>query len=229
LTQILSPRLRPPWIREARVAALWRETAGAAAQWIAPFDVRIASGLEAAASPADAARFALQIPGCDRSPFCEINFLLRRFDRVLWTDDGLRGVLSCASVLQAAVEVLPASVEDGAVVYRGFEADGAEMAAVFCSVLDKVVVFHGFTMAGRDRRRVLRDFVRGSDGILFEIVVRPGVVAADVGNDDLLIGADSLFRVVSVGSIEDCVFEFPVVRLEWVGAWPDGDPEYASR
>jgi hypothetical protein len=173
--------------------------------------------------------FRSEIPVCDRSPFAGINFLLRRFDRSLWDDDGLRGVLSCACLLQGAIEILPATVAPGCVVYRGFDNRRADMAAVFCSLLDQVVVFHGFTLAGKERRRVLRDFVRGSNGILFEILIRPGTIAADVGDGDLLIGADSLFKVITVGFIEDCVFEIPVVRLEWVGAWPDDDPGYSPR
>jgi hypothetical protein len=114
-------------------------------------------------------------------------------------------------------------IEPGSVVFRGLDSGGKDLAAGFCGLLGEIAILHEFTIVGRDRGKVVNEFVRGSEGILFEIVIGPGVPAAAFGADELLIAAESSFRVESIQKVEQGGLEFPVIRLEWVGTWPDGD------
>jgi hypothetical protein len=93
-----------------------------------------------------------------------------------------------------------------------------------------VIVRRDFVSASRNIERVVRGFVRGGDGILFEIALDNRSIAAKLdGNDEseVLLAAESAFKVEGVSEFveKEGRWAVPLVKLTWVGSWADGDIE----
>jgi hypothetical protein len=84
----------------------------------------------------------------------------------------------------------------------------------------------------KDIERVLEEFVRGNDGIIFEIVLNPTTIAVQLGfkgtsEFDVLIAAGSKLKIESVTELntkEDHRI-IPMVKMEWIGSWSECDIE----
>jgi hypothetical protein len=91
------------------------------------------------------------------------------------------------------------------IVYRGMPSRRHELAALYTSSIGQVLVWTGFTSTSFDCASVMKQFVRSSQGILFEITLHPGAVATNISDlsaipdeSEVLIAAMSRFLVESV-------------------------------
>jgi hypothetical protein len=155
--------------------------------------------------------------------FMELNCVLRRLPVQLLAplmDTGeIAGVVECVSLLQASVELCASGAARG-VVYRGFCTGGASLEKVYRSAIGKVILWRGFAAAGRDRARVLKECVGKENGILFIITLGPQAVVADLGGGEVLIAAETAFRIDDVTRTDDGV---AVVLMECVAVWSDAE------
>jgi hypothetical protein len=120
-------------------------------------------------------------------------------------------------------------------VYRGFRSKGTQLAPLYESMVGEMFVWCGFTSTSRKRERVIRNFVRSEEGILFDIIVHPRDVVASIGcysqfayEAEVVIAASSIFRVVEVeinrkNSSLGKEFAVPMVTLSYCGSWFDFD------
>jgi hypothetical protein len=142
------------------------------------------------------------------------------------------GLLSYIYLLQSSIEQWSIwhPLSSDCVVYRGFQTEGAELAVLYESMIGEVIFWGGFTSASFDRELTISQFVGGSDGIIFEITLHPGDVAASIascschpGESEILIAAGSCFMVDSVDrhSFED--FTIPLIRLAYFVSWHSFD------
>jgi hypothetical protein len=150
----------------------------------------------------------------------------------------LHGVMSYIYLLQSSIEqgCLRHPLMNRFVVYRGFSTDGIDHAQLYESMIGDVVVWRGFASTSLDRALVISSFVRSSQGVLFEIVLPPGAVAASIAGfsafpneSEIMIAASSGFVVDSVDNIsvldENTTLEFtvPCVKLTYFVSWYDFD------
>jgi TPR repeat protein len=154
--------------------------------------------------------------------------VIGHFDRLF------HGFLSYACLLQFTVETLRERWADGDSVFRGFAEGGRALSEKCRAAVGEVVVWPAFASASRERGRVVREFVKGREGILFEIVLNSGSIVAKLGvpgteQSDVLIAAESAFRVEGVSEfvVEGGEWAVPCVKLTWAGAWSDGNIDRA--
>jgi hypothetical protein len=117
-------------------------------------------------------------------------------------------------------------------------------------MIGEVIVWRSFTSTSRNRETVIHQFIQKDDktapldGILFEIELHPGDIAADIARDsdfsyesEVLIAACSGFRVVDVDclTISDTIagrlihFEIPRVKLSYASSWHGFDIDHRPR
>jgi hypothetical protein len=139
-------------------------------------------------------------------------------------------LLNYVVLLQAAVEVCASEqqIPEGCIVYLGLRNE--ELAGLYASAIGEVVVWPSFATASRDRARVASEYAVGDGGILFEIELVPGNIAAEIGGfadragvSEVLIAAESAFRIDSVEEAEEETLV--VVHMAYVGTWSDGNIE----
>jgi hypothetical protein len=237
--RVMIPRLRPRWLDDRRVLAIWRETASAAVAFLARFPAwpkvqSLASALPACESVLEIVRILLTMHFLDCSVFTGVNAVLRKLPMrsLAHFVDKFCGLLSYTVLLQAAIEVYASErkISDEWVVYRGLR--NRELAAIYASAIGEVVVWPAFTAASRDLARITNEYASGDEGILFEIALGPGNVAAEIGGfsnraavSEVIIAAESAFRI---DKVEECCMgegELLMVRMTYVGTWSDGDIE----
>jgi hypothetical protein len=222
MMRIIVARLRPVWIAECRILDTWKELQTTTTKWLSDFESLKKYG--EFLSHED----LLKLPFLERSPFIEMNQLLRCFPIQLFVEylNEFRGFLSCATLLQAVIESR-STLRDPGLVYRGFGRGGHELAGLYASLIDKVIIWRGFSTASKDRDFIIQEFVRRRDGILFEIVLGRGAIAADGEGNEVIIAAESGFKINSV-EIETA-HGIPIVSMEWVSAWSEADLEFDPR
>jgi hypothetical protein len=141
-------------------------------------------------------------------------------------------LLNYTVLLQAAIEVCASeqNITEGLVVYRGLRNE--KLAEIYTSAIGKVVIWPAFTTASRDITCVASEYASGDGGILFEISLGPGTVAAEIGHfsngaakSEVIIAAESAFRIDKVE--EFCIGKgrMPMVCMTYVGNWSDRDLE----
>jgi hypothetical protein len=146
------------------------------------------------------------------SLYKNVNFVLRRFPFRLISIFGstLQGLLSYTCILQASIAHLAKAhpISEDTIVYRGIDHNGQQLLPLYYSMLDEVIVYPSFTSSTLNREYALTNFVGDNDGILFEIVLHPGTVAADIHElsaipveQEVLIAASTAFRI---DRIEEC-------------------------
>jgi hypothetical protein len=183
-----------------------------------------------------------------------VNHFLRCFpiELVCKFEKELGGILHFIYLLQSSIEYrsLNEPLSETVPVYRGMLSNGPELVGLYESMIGEVIVWRSFTSTSRNRELVIRRFIQKddegdcSDGILFEIELHRGDVAADVARDsdfgyesEILIAACSGFRVVNVAcvTISNAVsgrlnqFEIPRVRLCYVVSWHAFDIDHRPR
>jgi hypothetical protein len=149
----------------------------------------------------------------------------------------LGGVISYIYLLQSSIEqwsLLHPLVSD-CVVYRGVSSNGSSFSMLYESVIGEVIVWRGFTSTSLDCACVISSFVTSPDGILFEITLHPGDVAAAISEfssfaeSEILIAACSGFVVDEVDTIlvedddQNQEFTVPRVQLTYFASWFDFD------
>jgi hypothetical protein len=139
--------------------------------------------------------------------------------------DEARGFLACVCLLQAAIESVASKQPARGVVYRACCSGGGEIASLYCSEIGEVVVWPAFTSASRDRSQVLRDIEQCRDGVLFEITLGDGAIAANASEEQVVIAAESAFRIDDVVEEDMGEWRVPIVKIDWVGAWSEVDLE----
>jgi hypothetical protein len=170
----------------------------------------------------------------DSQMFTGVNAVLRRLPKhaLCHFVDEFCGLLSYTVLLQAAIEVCASEwkITEGLVVYRGLRNE--DLAMIYASAIGEIVIWSGFTAASCDQARVASEYASGEGGMLFEITLSPGNVAAEIGRfsnkaavSEVIIAAESAFRIDKVEEV--CIGEdvFSIVRLTYVGTWSDNDIE----
>jgi hypothetical protein len=168
-----------------------------------------------------------------------VNHFLRSFPISLVSkfEKELGGILSYIALLQSSIEryslANPWMAE--CTVYRGFRSGGASHALLYETMIGEVIVWRGFSSTSLNLEVVLSRFVRGPSGVLFEISLPPGAVAASISEfseyaeAEVLIAASTGFLVESVDGITVPLgdpaeeFEIPRVRLSYFASWWDFD------
>jgi hypothetical protein len=169
-----------------------------------------------------------------------VNCLLRNFPIQILGKfmKELRGILSYIYLLQSSIDYLSHNqpISRNRVVYRGIPSGGCELASLYDSMIDQVVVWPGFTSTSKNRECVIRQFVRNDDGILFKIILHSGSVAADIQSSsefpyesEILIAASSAFRILEVTNIKfpnssvpnSPVRVIPKVKLSYEMLWTE--------
>jgi hypothetical protein len=156
----------------------------------------------------------------------------------------LREVLGYIYLLQSLIDYcsLCRPLTEDCIVYRGFPSGGSTLAPLYMSVVGEVIVWPGFASTSTDFECVIHRFIRkggdGEDGILFEIELHAGDVAANIAcysahssESEVLIAASSAFRVVAVDYIrigdkasDDLSdLKIPKVKLSYFVHWYDFD------
>jgi hypothetical protein len=156
----------------------------------------------------------------------------------------LREVLGYIYLLQSSIgyDLLLRPLTEDCIVYRGFSSGGSILAPLYMSVVGEVIILPGFTSTSTDFECAVHRFVQkggeGEDGILFEIELHAGDIAANIAcysahslESEVLIAASSAFRVVGVDYIqiqnkvskELSNFEIPKVKLSYFMHWYDLD------
>jgi hypothetical protein len=150
----------------------------------------------------------------------------------------LGGILSYIYLLQSSIDYLSQvhPIESDITVYRGLSSDGHSLSELYDSMIGELIVWRGFTSTSRNFQYVINRFVRDDRGILFEIVLHPGDVAADIrcyseyrNESEVLIASSSIFRVVSVdqivvrnqGASDSQLFRILKVTLHYEMSWFD--------
>jgi hypothetical protein len=214
MMRIIVARLRPQWIAECRILATWKQLQNTVNDWLSKFGFWGECG------------DVMKLPFIEGSPFIEMNWLLRRFPIKLIVHclRHFQGLLSCVTLLQAMIEYR-AITRDPCIVYRGFREGGNGLVGLYASLVGEIIIWRGFTTASKDRDFVMKEFACGRDGILFEIALGPNSIAADGEGDDVIIAAESGFKICDF----DTESGIPIVKLEWVSAWSDADLEFNPR
>jgi hypothetical protein len=133
-------------------------------------------------------------------------------------------------------------IAEDQVVYRGLSSGGSELGLLYASLIGQIVVWKDFTSTSSDIECAMRDFVQGSDGILFGITLRTGAVATAIrrysaipNQHEILIAAISGFIIDSVdyirapqlgqGGTTRCSADstIPKVKLRYWLSWIDFD------
>jgi hypothetical protein len=227
-SRVITRRLCPGWVSPSRVLSVWRELADKSTSFLRHFEKH--SQVLQLTALKSAEEIANAVLAVDSPVFTKVNEALRRLPiDIVWRAVGqFTGFLSYVCLIQGAIELFAEAVE--APVFCGLPARGSDIAALYCSAVGQVVVWPAFTSASREAARVISDFVRGGDGILFEITLGAHKIAAPVGNlrkgqdtSEVLIAAASLFRVDAVEAFDsgDGEHACPVVRLTCVGEWSE--------
>jgi hypothetical protein len=176
----------------------------------------------------------------ESSLYRNINHFLRRFPVEIASKlmKELDGMLCYIYLLQSSINQfsLRSPIKCDLVVYRGFSSDGPNQAQLYESMIGEIVIWRGFTSTSLDRECVISSFVGGSAGLLFEITLHPGDVAASISGysghsseSEVLIAASTGFLVESVEWIEvenhetSDVFTIPRVKLNYFLSWYDFD------
>jgi hypothetical protein len=172
--------------------------------------------------------------------YFNINHFLRKFPINLIRKfmKELGGVLSYIYLLQSSIEQwsLLHPLRSDCIVHRGFHSDGPSQAVLYESMAGEVIVFGGFVSASQNRDRVISKFVRSGAGLLFEIALPAGAVAALIAEysdypdeAEVMIPASTGFVVDSVEWIivwnpeTQETFEVGLVRLSYFVSWRDFD------
>jgi hypothetical protein len=218
--RIAVARLRPVWISPGRVLDAWQALAAAAAKVLGR---PMAEDIGHCADSVEIASMALRIPTCEVEVFTKLNSMLRRLPVDLFgglAETGYTGtVLELTSLLQASVE-LCAFEAAGCVVYRGIGNCGCDVEKWYQSSIGHVIVWRGFTTAMRDREKVVEKYVGQDNGVLFVISLGRRAIVADLGDGDVLIAAETGFRIDEVRRTEEGI---TLVIMEWVAAWSDAE------
>jgi hypothetical protein len=188
------------------------------------------------------------------SLYRNVNHFLRCFpiEIVSKFEKELRGTLHFIYLLQSSIEYRSWNepLSETVIVYRGMSSNGSKLFGLYESMIGEVIVWRSFTSTSRDRELVIRRFIQKddegdcSDGLLFEIELHPGDVAADIARDsdyphesEILIAACSGFRVVAVDyiTISDRrsgrlkQIEIPRVKLSYFLSWHTFDIDHRPR
>jgi hypothetical protein len=121
------------------------------------------------------------------------------------------------------------------IVYCGLHGIDHGLVACYLSVIGDIVLWRSFTSTSRNLELTIRDFVNSEKGILFDIHLYPGNIAADISRYsafeefEMLIPAYTAFRVDDVVDfrVQDALPTFerdmivPLVRLSYASSWFD--------
>jgi hypothetical protein len=143
-------------------------------------------------------------------------------------ESAFRGLLSYATMLQAAVEVCAqARSSFNGVLYRGMS-DG-DLAGLFRAAVGEVIAWPGFIVGAH----TIGEAVEAAGGprsvaLVFRVLLTPEAVAVEiggfaerVGESRMIVAAESLFKVESVGEVNIGEMSVPEVSLLYAGAWSD--------
>jgi hypothetical protein len=171
-----------------------------------------------------------------------VNHFLRCFPMALASkfENEVGGLVSYIELLQSSIEQYslahPLTAE--LTVYRGLRSGGPSQALLYETMVGEVIVWGGFSSASADRSCVISRFVRSCSGVLFEISLPAGAVAASIAEfaefdeSEILIAASSAFFVESVDWIRVSTgdpiveFEIPCVHLRYWASWWDFDLDH---
>jgi hypothetical protein len=231
---VIVERLRPKWINSVHYLSVLRSLYLSALGFVNVIETMFPSFDECDFE------FAKQMIGWalrTTSLFIRVNKALRLCPiRIIKNYvDEFHDFLSYVYLLQFAIEKLCSEWIDTVSVFRGFPEGGQVLAAQYGELVGELIVWSGFSMASVEIGKVVQNFVRGNDGILFEIVLTPGTIAVTLGFDDteesdVLIAAGSIFKVESVSTFVDDEhgWEIPIVKLTWNSSWSDDGIENVS-
>jgi hypothetical protein len=237
LVRAMIRRLRPRWLSEKRCLSVWRSTAQNASSFIGRhpgFEIVAGtfSNLSTNGSIADIVRELFRSLFFSSAAFASANSVLERLPMtaVARFEPGFRGLLSYATMVQAAIEIMVDNCGcSETVVYRGLSEGGFDRP--FESVVGEVIAWPGFIIGVR----TIGEAVEAAGGpgrtaLIFRIVVTQDAVAAEIGGfsekegvRQLLIAAESLFRVDDIGEVSIGAMTVPEVRLSYSGKWSDRD------
>jgi hypothetical protein len=231
------PRLRPHWLSEKRCLSVWRSAALNAAEFLRRqpgFETvaRTFASLSRDGSIADIVRELFRSLFLSNSAFVAANSVLERLPMaaVPRFESAFRGLLSYATILQAAIEVfVHDSGRSESVVYRALSDKGVEQP--FRAAVGEVIAWPGFIPGVRTIDEAVEiSGGPGAVGLIFRIVATADAVAAEIGGfaerdggSKVLIAAESLFRVDGVGEVRIGEVTVPEVRLSYAGVWSDRD------
>jgi hypothetical protein len=237
LVRAMIRRLRPRWLSDTRCLAVWRSSAQNASAFLGrhPGFETIAdtfANFSKNGSVSDIVREFVRSLFLSSSAFASANSVLERLPMasVARFESEFRGLLSYTTMLQAAVEVLVDNCAcSETVVYRALSEDGFDRPLE--SVVGEVIAWPGFIIGVRTINEAVE--AAGSPGsivLVLRIVVTQDAVAAEIGRFSenegvwqILIAAESLFRVDSVGKVNISQRTVPEVRLLYAGKWSDRD------
>jgi hypothetical protein len=176
----------------------------------------------------------------ESSLYQNVNRFLRCFpiSMVPKFQNELKGILRYIYLLQSSIQYHSNQrpLTEDLLVYRGLPV--AEFLPLYESLIEDVVIWPGFTSTSTDRNLVLHEFMNPEDGVLFEIELHAGDIAALIQHDsehemenEVLIAASTGFKVLSVcyDALVDSPFvgetqiRVPVVRLSYFHHWYDVD------
>jgi hypothetical protein len=153
--------------------------------------------------------------------FSNVNFFMRKLTGGLLTPfiSDCRGPLAWIYLLQAAIEFRAGERPHPEVVYHGCTDENTDLAGLYCSAIGEVVVWPAFARTFKDRTCAMHDCANHPKVILFEIVLGHTAIAAEINNEEVLIAANSAFRVNDhcEEEIGDCILN--VVKIEWIDDW----------
>jgi hypothetical protein len=152
----------------------------------------------------------------------------------------LKGILHYIYLLQSSLEYYSYHhpLSNDVIVYRGFMSGGRQLAPLYESMIDEVIIWSGFTSTSTDRDSVIKGFIKNEDSILFEIALHPGNVAICIADhsvipseSEILIAASTGFKIDEVEYVDLEMPEsedlnsvrIPVVKMSYFLSWSDFD------
>jgi hypothetical protein len=187
--RIMNPHLCEMFPVQDRVNGVWRNMARACINYL-----RTLSHLEStvlSSLPIDLAScepFPEMIPlifkmySIEPTSYRNVNRFFRQFPiqilgKCLKEFDG---ILNYIYLLQSSIHYCACKwpIAEDQVVYRGLSSGGSELDPLYTSLIGQIIVWKGFTSTSNDIECAMRDFVRSSKGILFEMILCPGPIAA---------------------------------------------------
>jgi hypothetical protein len=178
--------------------------------------------------------------------YLNVNYFLRQFPIPILNKflKELNGILNYIYLLQSSIHECACNspIREDQVVYRGLSSMGSKLGPLYASFIGQVIVWKSFTSTSSDLECVMRDFVRSSEGILFEVALCDGAIAGAISRystypdeSEVLIAAMSGFIVESIDYIpapqldqrisrKDSVDStIPKVKLRYCVSWFDFD------
>jgi hypothetical protein len=231
--RILNPELCEFVLQDAEVFALWLEFCQSSVRFLLNFSQYEATDLLSCTSVDEMIAIVFKLYSNNPGLYNNVNRFLRGFPVNLISKlmRQLRGIVSYVYLLQSSIEQwsLRHPLLGECVVYRGFPSNGEYYISLYQSVIGELIVWRSFTSTSLDRETVISSFVGGPDGLLFEISLHAGDVAALLAGGEILIGAwsgfiiDSVDKVSVVDSQTGDEFIFPRIHLTYFTSWHEFD------